>query len=45
MKYERKEREHYKRKRPKQGLTGAEDLTTMLHEGRDSPYHRLDYIN
>ena len=31
-----------KRKSPKQGLTSAKDLTIMLPEGRDTPYHRLD---
>ena len=27
---------------PKQDLTSAKDLTIMLPEGRESPYHRLD---
>ena len=31
-----------KKKSPKQGLTSAKDLTVMVPEGRDSPYHRLD---
>ena len=26
-------------------LTSAKDLTLMLFKGRDSPYHKLDYIN
>ena len=28
----------------KQGLAISKDLTVKLHEGRDSTYHRLDYI-
>ena len=31
-------------KRPKQGLASVKDLTVKLHEGRDSTYHRVDYI-
>ena len=27
---------------PKQGVTGAEDLTIEVLEGCQSPYHRLD---
>ena len=27
----------------KQGLTSAKDLTIELPDGRESPYHRLDY--
>ena len=32
-----------KRKSLKQGLTSAKDLPKDLSEGRESPYHRLDY--
>ena len=33
-----------KEKSPKQSITSAKDLTVKLNEGRDSTYHRLDYI-
>ena len=33
-----------KGKSPKQGLTNAKDLPKELPEGRESPYHRLDYL-
>ena len=42
MKYGRKEREHYRPKVRKKDIASDEDLTTMLPEGRDSQYHRLD---
>ena len=35
MKYRRKERRHNNEKSPKQGLTSAKDLTTVLLGGRD----------
>ena len=28
---------------PKQGPASAKNLTSELPEGRESPYHRLDY--
>ena len=31
-------------KSPKQGLISAKDLPIELHEGWESPYHRLDYL-
>ena len=33
-----------KERSPKNGLASAKDLTVKLHEGRDSTYHRLDYM-
>ena len=30
-------------KSPKQGLTNAKDQTIEQPEGRESPYHKLDY--
>ena len=33
-----------KRESPKQGLTSAKDLAIELSEGRESPYHILDYL-
>ena len=44
MKYEEKN-VSTKGKSPRQGLTDDKDLTMMLPEGHDFPYHRLDYIN
>ena len=34
-----------KTKSPKQVLTNGKDLTIMLSEGSDSPYHRSDKNN
>ena len=31
-------------KSPKQNLTSAKDQTIELHEGRESPYHRIDWL-
>ena len=33
-----------KEKSSKEGLASAKGLTVKLHEGRDSTFHRLDYI-
>ena len=42
MKYGRKERGHYRGKRPKQDLTNAKELTIELPDKRESPYRRLN---